>query len=469
LERTIEFWENPGVERALSDAALLARESYETGEKRVAAVLAEAASALETAGALPSGEEEWSALSEAWIREGALDLLRVVGEGRTEKPVLFLYRSDALPDSLASAGESRPAAGYLFRSRSALVSGRSELRLEGGRLLPEESRHRIESIREGARFYRQLRVYERYAKARVALQTAGVLLTAVVVAFFVARFLSRSLSRPLQALLEGTKKVRRGDLEARVERISSDEVGDLIDSFNAMTADLRRSRERLLRAERVATWGEAARRIAHEIKNSLTPITLSLHRLEKRAENLSAEERAFFEDCLEPILEEVENLKTLAAEFSQFSRLPAPKMEQVDVVQLLERVASLYKEGTEIRVQLETEPALPAARGDRELLWRAFSNLVKNAVEAMEGRGELRIRAESGEGMLVVAFSDTGPGIPPEERGRIFAPYFTTKKGGSGLGLALVERIVIDHGGAIDVERNEPRGATFRVTLPTAS
>jgi nitrogen fixation/metabolism regulation signal transduction histidine kinase len=344
--------------------------------------------------------------------------------------------------------------------------GGDVVRLTGGLAIPRETADRVRAVREGVAFYGRLPVYERYALAKAGGEAGLVLAAAALLAFFVARTLSRSLSRPIGALVEGTRRVRSGDLGHRIPSASGDEIGALVESFNEMTRELRESREKLVRAERVALWAEAARRIAHEIRNPLTPITLSLHRLAKRAEALPAEERRALEELLEPMTEEVENLRSLADAFSQFSRLPSPKMEAVDVRDLLEKVASLYGRGTDATATIEVAPGTPAVRGDRELLWRVFSNLVKNAVEAMGEAGSIALRARRLGDSVEVLVSDTGPGIDAETRERIFAPTYTTKPGGSGLGLALVERVVHEHGGSVSVEPNAPRGTTFRVLLP---
>jgi len=473
IERTIDFWQNPGVERAL-------RESLRLSENALAAERERARERLEAVRA-SLGDERWEPSApgaEERLRETAeasgLDLLYIDRVDLSYSAPAFLldYRRAGVPDSLVLPpfGEGAPDLSPLAAARdSLLLSDGSSLRLSGALLLPEGTAERIRAVREGFAFYGQLRVYERYAKAKVAAQAALVLLAAAFLAFAVARVLSRSLGRPIEALVSGTARVRGGDLDVRIEGEGSDEIGTLIASFNKMARDLRASREKLARAERVATWAEAARRIAHEIKNPLTPITLSLHRLRKRAESLSDEERRALEELLAPMLEEVENLRSLAETFSQFSRLPSPRMEAVDVRDLLEKVSGLYREGSGVRTSLAVDPETPPARGDRELLWRALSNLVKNAIEAMEGNGELRLAASPSDGHVEILVSDDGPGIDPSIRDRIFAPTFTTKAGGSGLGLPLVERILSEHGGTIAVEPNAPKGTTFRVRVPAWS
>ncbi|MFH1679789.1 MAG: ATP-binding protein [Candidatus Eisenbacteria bacterium] len=469
IERTIDFWENPGVERSLRESLLLAESALGQERERTEDRLAAFRASLEDAER--EGPAQAADLLSSAAEGSGLDLLRAEIDGASPdagRSIVLDYRRTGVPDSLSLSriGEKTPDDSPFVVARDSLLLSGRPLRLTGALLLPDGTRERVRAVREGFAFYGQLRVYESYAKAKVAAQAVVVLVAACVLALVVARVLSRSLGRPIEALVAGTSRVREGDLDVRIEGGGTDEIGTLVDSFNEMTRDLRASRERLVRAERVATWAEAARRIAHEIKNPLTPITVSLHRLRKRAETLPDEERRALEELLAPMLEEVENLRALADEFSQFSRLPSPRMEAVDIRDLLEKVAALYREGTDVRASVAVEPGIPAARGDRELLWRAFSNLVKNAVEAMEGSGQLLLRAAPGDGSVEVLVSDDGPGIDPSMREKIFAPTFTTKPGGSGLGLALVERILLEHGGTVAVEPNSPRGTTFRVRLP---
>lgn len=473
MERTIDFWENPGVERCLHEALDFAATS------------------------LSERESELSDLLKGSLVPFADETIETLDRETTENVVLFSFNGNA-PDLFAlytrKNQEDIPSLLYEFRAAGipgelsltpwgseagtpGLIAAHEHLHLADGSSLlgsaavvpPPGYLEGIDSIREGFDYYSRLRVYERYAKAKIAIQIVVVLFVSALLACLAGRFLSRSLSNPVLALVEGTERIRKGELDTKIPRTSSDELGLLVDSFNRMTADLKSSREQLVRAERVATWAGAARRIAHEIKNSLTPITLSLHRLQRQATALDNHERRALEECLQPILEEVENLKTLAGEFSQFSRLPEPKMESFDMKDLLEKVCALYGEGTDVRFTIDVEAAAERTEGDRELLWRAFSNLVKNAVEAMEGEGGLALTAYGDTERVTVSFSDTGPGIPDEERGSVFTPYFTTREGGSGLGLALVERIVLDHGGSITVEPNAPRGTTFLITLPRYS
>jgi len=225
----------------------------------------------------------------------------------------------------------------------------------------------------------------------------------------------------------------------------------------------------LIRAQKVAAWREVARRLAHEIKNPLTPIQLCAERLRRHFAAAPAPTRALVDECTGTIVGEVESLKGLVDEFSQFARMPAPRAVPTDVHALLTDVLALYR-GVLPEVELRPRFAerLPAVTVDPEQIRRVVINLIDNAVEAMEQRGTIDIetRHVPAENLVRVVVADNGPGIPPSEREKLFLPYYSTKKRGSGLGLAIVRRIVAEHGGSIDVADNVPRGTRFAIELP---
>jgi len=225
----------------------------------------------------------------------------------------------------------------------------------------------------------------------------------------------------------------------------------------------------LMRAQKVAAWGEVARKLAHEIKNPLTPIQLSAQRVRKAWLKSDPAFEKILTECTRAIVEEVEALKNLVDEFAQFARLPAASLQPASLHDVIEQALSLY-DGLVPGVVFERRlaPDLPPLRLDPDQMKRALINLVDNAVEATEGKGRILVATEydraEGRARLVVA--DDGPGIAPADRDRLFVPHFSTKKRGSGLGLAIVNRIVQEHLGAIRAEDNAPRGARFVVELP---
>jgi nitrogen fixation/metabolism regulation signal transduction histidine kinase len=225
----------------------------------------------------------------------------------------------------------------------------------------------------------------------------------------------------------------------------------------------------LIRAQKVAAWREVARRLAHEIKNPLTPIQLCAQRLQRQFAGAPDPVRTLVDECTATIVGEVDSLKSLVDEFSQFARMPAPRRVPTDLHELLRGTLVLY-EGlfTEVRLDTLFAVTLPAVRLDPDQIRRVVINLVDNAIEAMGQRGLIVIETHHAAGAptvrLVVA--DNGPGIPPDERDKLFMPYYSTKKRGSGLGLAIVRRIVAEHGGTIDVSDNQPTGTRFTVEIP---
>jgi two-component system nitrogen regulation sensor histidine kinase NtrY len=225
----------------------------------------------------------------------------------------------------------------------------------------------------------------------------------------------------------------------------------------------------LVRAQKVAAWREVARRLAHEIKNPLTPIQLSAERLRRHFRQAPDATRALVDECSSTIITEVESLKGLVDEFSQFARMPAPRAEPTDVHTLLDGALALY-DGLLPNVRLERRyyEGLPRASVDAQQMRRVILNLVDNAVEAMHRAGTIVISTghDTGNNVLRIVVADDGPGIPPEERDKLFQPYYSTKQRGSGLGLAIVRRIVAEHGGAIEVTDNVPHGTRFVIELP---
>ena len=225
----------------------------------------------------------------------------------------------------------------------------------------------------------------------------------------------------------------------------------------------------LIRAQKVAAWREVARRLAHEIKNPLTPIQLSAERLRRHFAGAPPATRELVSECTSTIVGEVESLKGLVDEFSQFARMPAPRAVPTDVHGLLEDALSLYR-GLLAEVEIRTRFAdsLPKVSVDPEQFRRVILNLVDNAIEAMDRRGAIDIETRHDEtnDLVRVVVADNGPGIPAAERDKLFLPYYSTKQRGSGLGLAIVRRIVAEHGGSIEVSDNEPRGTRFAIELP---
>jgi two-component system nitrogen regulation sensor histidine kinase NtrY len=225
----------------------------------------------------------------------------------------------------------------------------------------------------------------------------------------------------------------------------------------------------LVRTQKVAAWREVARRLAHEIKNPLTPIQLSAERMRRHLSSAPEPTRALVEECTDTIVEEVESLKALVDEFSQFARMPAPRTVSTALHELLADVLTLYHGiFPDVEIRQRFADSLPKVAIDPEQIRRVIINLIDNAIEAMEQRGTIEIETQHdpSNNLVRIVVADDGPGIPVSERDKLFLPYYSTKKRGSGLGLAIVRRIIAEHGGSIDLTDNTPRGTRFAVELP---
>ena len=302
--------------------------------------------------------------------------------------------------------------------------------------------------------------------------TAGYALTvalAGLIAVLIAAGLALRLSRPLRELEDAATRIGEGDLEGEIATEARGEVGRTFGAFNRMTRELKTARRRLRRAERIAAWRDIARRIAHEIKNPLSPIQMSIETMRKTYAKKHPDFDEIFEESTLTILEEVERMKHIVTEFSEFARLPAPQLDDVEIASVLEHVAALVSTD-QVELALEL-PSLPTLRADREQLVQVFLNLRQNAGEAAQARhggsgAKVSIVARAIDAAIEVVVSDNGPGIPPERRDEVFEPYFTTKSTGTGLGLSIVQRIVEDHGGGIEIAAGLEGGAAFVVRLP---
>ncbi|MBS1124371.1 MAG: integral rane sensor signal transduction histidine kinase [Deltaproteobacteria bacterium] len=299
--------------------------------------------------------------------------------------------------------------------------------------------------------------------------SAGLALAALGATVLVGLLVARRTARDLDALVEGSLAASRGDLDHRVPVRSKDEVGAVASAFNFMMEDLRTSKERLVIAERIAAWQEIARRLAHEIKNPLTPIQMAMDTLRKtwRLKHPSFDE--ILEESTSTVLEEADRLKHIVTEFSDFARMPKPNFHRIDLNEVVRSALSLYHGAVAVELKLTELPQLDADKGQVN---QVVLNLVENARDAIGKRADGKIvvstqLGEAGDRALLV-IEDNGQGVPSELKDKVFAPYFTTKhaKGGTGLGLAIVHRIVSDHGGRIQVSDAPGGGARFVIELP---
>lgn len=313
-----------------------------------------------------------------------------------------------------------------------------------------------------------------YVELRNRIRSAALLAGSVgiILAILFSGWASSRVTRPVEQLAEAAREVAAGNWNTRVAVDSSDELGALAESFNRMTEELMQQRERLVQAERVAAWRELARRLAHELKNPLFPLQLTVENLVRARQQSPEQFDEVFRESSSTLLAEIANLKTIISRFSEFSRMPQPQFQRVQVNEIVQNVARLLQaqlqspDRAPIECRFELAAALEPIAADPELLHRAFSNLALNAMDAMPQGGTLSLRTRQSGDRVVAEIADTGTGLTAEECGRLFTPYYTSKAHGTGLGLAIVQSIVSDHGGRIGVRSEPGRGTTFMIELP---
>ena len=309
-----------------------------------------------------------------------------------------------------------------------------------------------------------------YLELRGQIRSAALLALAVGIALAIvaSSWAAARVTRPVEDLAQAARQVAGGDWTTSVEIRSRDEIGQLAEAFNRMTAQLVSQQDRLVQAERVAAWRDVARRLAHELKNPLFPLQLTVENLLRAREQSDQLFDEAFRESAATLLSEIQRLKTIVARFSDFSKMPQPQPESLDVAELARSVGKLHQAqlaNVHIAFAVEAENVRPIL-ADPELIRRALSNLVLNAIEAMPQGGRLTIRIRQQPGGVEIAVADTGAGLTPEARARIFTPYYTTKSAGTGLGLAIVQSIVSDHRGRISVRSEPGQGTAFIIELP---
>jgi two-component system nitrogen regulation sensor histidine kinase NtrY len=404
---------------------------------------------------------------------------------RVKENALTVVRplSTSAPKAHARAGVSTPApAGTLEPTEE--EPARAEF--EGLRLVATfgTDRATFDELESASRF---VDAYRRIEKRRQAddrsyvYAFATLLGLSIVAAVAVSLLLARGITGRVSALAQAAEVAATGDLATRVRETGQDEITHLAKGFNRMLAEIETSRARIEYLNRVEAWQEMARRLAHEIKNPLTPIQLAVQDMHRRYAGDDKQFRQLLDTTLEIVEDEVGTLRRLVSEFSEFARLPQPELSPVDLAAFLreqgqkltlESSSQEESEGSPPRAAVEFElPRAPVTvLLDRQLFRRALLNLLENANQALrlsgKGTGRTRISLRQDGDYWCLSIEDSGPGIPEDLASSVFDPYVTGRADGVGLGLAIVKKVVVDHGGRIAADKSDLGGARIRLWLP---
>ena len=343
------------------------------------------------------------------------------------------------------------------------------------RKIPEHIQSYTGTISTGLQSYRTLKILREPIQSMVILFFVVITMPFVLLSFYLSLIISRQVTVPIRELAKATQHVAEDDLEYAINVGAKDELKLLIDSFNRMTRDLKLNKELLKHAERSAAWRDIARKIAHEIKNPLTPIKLSAERLLKQY-GRDDRYREVLSKAIETIIAEVESITEMVNEFSHFARFPDTRRERSDIIAILDDILGFLKDTNEHRdidFQFTHDEDQVYLLVDGIQIRRAILNVIYNSINAIEKDGVISIRGypsrekSGGVQKYTLAFSDNGVGIDADIRDKIFDPYFSTTREGTGLGLAIVEKIVLDNGGRIWLE-SEPGNTTFYMEFQQA-
>jgi two-component system, NtrC family, nitrogen regulation sensor histidine kinase NtrY len=313
-----------------------------------------------------------------------------------------------------------------------------------------------------------------YVEVSRHIQSAALLVGAagIILAIFFSGWAAARVTRPVEQLVGAAREVASGNWSTHVEVGSADEIGELAEAFNRMTHEMLEQKQQLVQSERVAAWRELARRLAHELKNPLFPLQLTVENLIRAREQSPEQFEEIFQESSATLLAEVANLKAIVSRFSEFSRMPQARYQRVQLNEIVQNVMRLFQaqlrsQAGPITCNLELSESMEAIAADSDMLHRAISNLVLNAMDAMPDGGRLTVKTSQENQRTVIEISDTGMGMSREECERLFTPYYTNKAHGTGLGLAIVQSVVSDHGGRITVRSQPEHGATFAIDLPS--
>jgi two-component system, NtrC family, nitrogen regulation sensor histidine kinase NtrY len=313
--------------------------------------------------------------------------------------------------------------------------------------------------------YRQEEVDSELSEQNAVL--IGVYAVVLLALILATTVIANRIAAPVQMLTALTRDVARGDLNI-LSRLphAEGEIGELVKSFGAMTGELRRSRDELVQVERELAWREMARQIAHEIKNPLTPMKLSIQHLRQTYRDSAPDFASILDTVTRTIIEQIDTLSRIASEFSSFARMPRRRIEPCDVVAIVQEAVQLFRQDKQVTFRVDADKDLPPVQADRDELRRAFINILRNGVQATTGPGRIDVTLRRSQNDIVIAFRDYGCGIADDVKPRLFQPNFSTKTDGMGLGLAIVKKTMDDLGATIDIVSAQAKGTTVVLTVP---
>ena len=406
--------------------------------------------------------------------EAALDRYEVVAKIRVSRPgraLLEASRADRLDTTQMR---------HVVQERTLEAPAGSSIEVTVA--APAQAFADFQRAGETAEVFSRLEASKGYVARTYLLGYVSLVLTLTLLALVVASTLARRVTRRVGLIADATKRVGAGDLTVEVPVHGSDEVGELTHAFNLMVRNMRGSRDRIEYLQRIGAWQEFARRLAHEIKNPLTPIQLAVQEVHERYTGEDPVYRRTLDEARAIVEEEVATLRRLVSEFSSFAKLPEARLEPADLSEFVldagRSLAAIAEEsqaadGRRVAITTETVGTPLPVRIDTMMLKRCVDNLVRNAVQALhharpDGGGHVVIAARREGRDAVLEVRDDGRGVDEADRSRIFDPYYTTKSDGAGLGLAIVKKVVLEHDGEIQCERAPEGGAAFRIRLPLA-
>lgn len=317
-------------------------------------------------------------------------------------------------------------------------------------------------------FTKQQELQEDITTLTVAIINIYVLL--ILLTIVIAVFISNQITKPLEMLQARFRDLTLGGQYEQIKYQRYDEIGRLVNEYNRMVQELEKNIKLLAKSERETAWREMAKQVAHEIKNPLTPMRLSVQQLQRAWDD----KKENFEDYLfrvtQTLVEQIDNLSTIAGEFSNFAQMPVPEIDEVDISAILYKAVDLFKGNEKVSINLEVKNENVKVDADAEQLNRVFINIIKNGIQAIpdDKNGKIDIQLETNNNIVFVKIKDNGKGIPEEIRNKLFMPSFTTKSSGMGLGLAIVQNALEQVGGEIGFSTELGKGTEFEIKIPVA-